>query len=178
MRLPLRYQVGRIRRAGAFSRLGNDRGFALILALGMLVLLSILGVMSLSDSATELGIAGNYRAGSKAFTAADRALEYALIHGPTLSGDSSLNLTDPDKGISADTQVQVDNSGLYSASGENTLTFLAKGAAPPGSGSDATVGSGFQAFYYVIRVEGAYPLSASNPSRCKLKTQFAQIVPE
>jgi hypothetical protein len=56
---------------------GNERGVALILALVMLVLLTILGAMVLDTSSTELKIAGNFRNTQTAFYCADAGLGYA-----------------------------------------------------------------------------------------------------
>jgi Tfp pilus assembly protein PilX len=56
----------------------NEKGIALVLALIMLALLSILGAYALSTSSTELFIAGNYRNTELAFTSADAGAEYGL----------------------------------------------------------------------------------------------------
>ena len=180
----LRRLACRMRVAYSDSRLGSQSGYALILALSMLVLLSIIGAMSLSDSSTELGIAGNYRAGERAFSAADRALAYGLVNGPALlSGSGDINLATIDSGAFAAKVADTANgmkSGLDSETDParaSSLSYLSTGPAPPGSGSDATTTSGFKALYYRIRVVGAYPVGATNPSRSTLESQFAQIVP-
>ena len=56
----------------------DERGFVLILALVMIAILSILGVLALDTSDTELAISGNYRHSQQAFFAAERAVEYAM----------------------------------------------------------------------------------------------------
>jgi Tfp pilus assembly protein PilX len=55
----------------------GQKGFALILTMVMLAILSILGVMVLNTTNTELTITTNYRASSDAFVAAELAMEYA-----------------------------------------------------------------------------------------------------
>ena len=56
---------------------GNERGMALVIALVMLVLLTILGAWALDTSSTDLRIAGNYKANQIAFYAADAGVGYA-----------------------------------------------------------------------------------------------------
>lgn len=59
--------------------LNNESGFALILTMVMLATMSILGVMVLNTTNTELAITGNSRADSDAFVAAELATEYAQV---------------------------------------------------------------------------------------------------
>ncbi len=56
---------------------GNEKGFALILTMSMLSVLSILGVMVLNTTDTELKITSNSRTNSDAVVAAEMAVEYA-----------------------------------------------------------------------------------------------------
>ena len=55
----------------------NERGMALVLALVMLVLLTILGAWAIGTASTDLTIAGNFRNTQNAFYSADAALAYA-----------------------------------------------------------------------------------------------------
>lgn len=66
------------RRPGSFARLSDQRGIALILALGMLVILSLLGALALSVSTTDVQISGNLKNSQNAFFAAESAVEYAM----------------------------------------------------------------------------------------------------
>ncbi|NOQ51881.1 MAG: hypothetical protein GQ578_06670 [Desulfuromonadaceae bacterium] len=59
------------------NRIHNENGFALILTMVMLATLSILGVMVLNSTNTELSITSNSRTRSDAFVAAELATEYA-----------------------------------------------------------------------------------------------------
>ena len=56
---------------------GNQRGFVLILTMVMLAILSILGVMVLNTTDTELNITTNYQMNSDAFRVAELGIEYA-----------------------------------------------------------------------------------------------------
>lgn len=62
---------------GMLQSVNNQKGFALVLALSMLVILSILSVILMSTGTTELGITGNYQSSNQAFYAVERAVEYA-----------------------------------------------------------------------------------------------------
>lgn len=164
------------------SRLGNERGTALVLALVMLALMSILGALSLSTSTTEVGISGNYRSSQQAFYAAERAVEYAMTNEQIFDtiGTGTIDLVadadttnatattsdDHIANIAADTS----NSGL-DESGTNQVTYLTSGALPPGTGSDPTY---FQSRYYIITVTGQGP----NNSAARVETQVARIVPK
>jgi len=56
----------------------SEKGIALVLALVMLALLSILGAYALSTSSTEMFIAGNYRNTELAFSTADAGAEFGV----------------------------------------------------------------------------------------------------
>lgn len=60
------------------KNMNNQKGFALILTMVMLAILSILGVMVLNTTNTELSITSNYRMKSDAFLSADVVTEFAL----------------------------------------------------------------------------------------------------
>lgn len=64
----------------------NERGIALVLALVMLVLLSILGTWALDTTSTDLKIAGNYRNNDIAFYTAEAGLGYAVSQQILTSG--------------------------------------------------------------------------------------------
>ncbi len=59
------------------DRIRSQRGFALVLTLSMLVILSLLGLLVLNATNTDLLITTNYRSSADAFSAAERAVEYA-----------------------------------------------------------------------------------------------------
>jgi hypothetical protein len=68
---------------------GNERGVALILALVMLVILTILGAMVLDTSSTDLKIAGNFKNTQSAFYCADAAVGYVTNANTLMSAFSS-----------------------------------------------------------------------------------------
>jgi hypothetical protein len=59
------------------AKVNNQQGFVLIVTLVMLSILTILGVMALDTTNTELGITTNYRAASDAFVGAETVMEFA-----------------------------------------------------------------------------------------------------
>jgi hypothetical protein len=162
--------------------LGNERGTALVLALVMLALMSILGALALSTSTTEVSISGNYRSSQQAFYAAERAVEYAmtneeifdsigmgsidLVGDADTTGATATSLDDHLANITADTG----NSGLDPA-GVNQVVYLASGNLPPGTGSDPTY---FQARYYIVNVTAQGP----NGTSARVESQVARIVPK
>jgi hypothetical protein len=84
-------------------RINNEKGFVLILCMVMLATLSILGVMVLNTTNTELGITTNARSNSDAMVGAELATEYAIqkvvsdpnsITGPVNLADEDDDLAD------------------------------------------------------------------------------------
>ena len=63
----------------ACKQVNNQDGFVLILTMVMLAILSILGVMVLNSTDTELKITSNSRMNSNSFVASQLALEYSKV---------------------------------------------------------------------------------------------------
>lgn len=150
------------------QRLHNQRGTALALVLIMLALMSILGAMALDTASVEVKVSGNYRAAQEAFYAADRGAAYAQA-----------NLADNFDLSTVKNQIKVPQGGGLDPKKVSGVDHLATRAAPAGSGSDVTTGSGFQARYFGITVHGAYPdQNNPYPARTEVETQVARIVPK
>lgn len=148
----------------------NQRGMALILALVMLTLMSLLGAMALSTSTTEISIAGNYRASQQAFYAAQRAVEYSMTNEHIYDrsvNDFPVSLTGD---YATDIAAGTDNGGL-DGDVTNQVDYLTSGALPPGSGSDPTY---FQSRYYTINATGKGP----HNTRARVESQVSRIVPK
>lgn len=156
-------------RCKGLAPLQNEGGFALILALCMLAILSILGALALSTSTTEIGISGNYRSAQNAFYAAERAIEYAMGNAVIVFNNDSTDL----------------NAGTHPAALTVGQTKLLPGA----TNSVVNLGMGdlpakmagkystdFGANYYVITVTGAQVDSADQPrAQVRIETQRARI---
>ena len=157
----------RLRHNSFTKPLRNADGFALILAISMLAIMSILGVMALNTADTETGISGNYRTAHTAFVSAERALAYASFNGDILdnlsAGSYDLNADDDD--------IEVGTGWGLDTDVANTIDFQMAGGLPPGSGSDPTY---FEARYYIINVTGVGP----NNSRARIESQIGRIVPK
>ena len=154
--------------------LKNSNGIALILAISMLAILSILGVMALNTADTETAISGNYRTSHMAFVTAERALAYASTNSQILDGLSGgiYNLNDDDYSDTAN--IEAGTGWGLDDTVNNTVEFQMAGGLPPGSGSDPTY---FEARYYVINVSGA-DMTGTNNSKARIESQIGRIVPK
>jgi Tfp pilus assembly protein PilX len=147
-----------IRTGGAV--VADQRGVALVLSLVMLVVLSLLGILALNTSDTELSISGNQRAAVEAFYSADRAVEYVM-------GSSTIrqNIDTGSVALTGDhaTRIAVGalSSGLKS-SATNRATYVGTYDLPKGSGFQANVGEdqSVTGRYYAVEVTGAGPRGA------------------
>ncbi len=137
--------------SAAILAVRNERGVAMIVALVMLVLLSILGAFALSTSSSDLFIAGNYRNAQDAFYSADAALEYAEMN-PNIYSAIVPNTTNnwPSSG-------GYNNIPVGSTQAQARVEWLTYGPLPMNMATDQDVGSGsnFQGAYYVVQVIGA-----------------------
>lgn len=62
--------------AAVTALVNNERGVAIIVVMGMLLLLTILGTTMLASSTSDLKIAGNYRNSQETFYSAEAALNF------------------------------------------------------------------------------------------------------
>lgn len=154
-----------------YKPLSNQRGIALVLALSMLTIMSILGAMALSTSTVEVGLSGNYRTSQLAFYSAQRATEYAMTNGAIFAtigtGSIDLNSGDHPTYIRGGT---TESLGLKTGV-DNSISHQLTGALPPDTGSDPTY---FEARYYLIDVTGEGP----NNSVAHVESQIGRIVPK
>jgi len=150
-----------------FSAVGNERGIALILALIMLAIMSLLGALAMTTTDSELAITTNVRAANDAFLAADRASEFAMSNGAVISavGSGSLDLD-------AYASDLVSGKGRLDTDEDNTITFLSAGALPIGVEYDPTY---FEGRSYSIDVHGAVE---GHPAISRIQTQFVRVFPK
>ncbi len=158
--------------------LRNERGVALIVALVMLVVLTILGTWVLSTSSVELQISGNYRTASEAFYAAAAAVDYAEtnagIYSAIVLDSASASRVWPLAG--AGNGAYPNNNAVpqmpAGSSADVRVEYVARGPLPPGSGYDADVAAGYEALYFAVRTTGW----GRNNSRSDIEAQVARIV--
>lgn len=175
----------------ATKTLGNQRGMALIVTLGIMAVLSILGALLLNTTTTEIKISRNYRDAQQAMYVAERAIEYAYERATTTTGEVDLiNGLDSSGNPHIDNiEIDIDGDGTVDAGLEanpafgsaghdpdkNRLRFVGVGPPPIGSGSDA---SKFKANYYIVRATGVYPLAVANPARSTIIAEAGRVVPK
>jgi hypothetical protein len=123
---------------------GDERGFALVLAIAMLAILSLLGLTVLLSSDTEMKVTGNYQVAKQTFWVADRAVEYATSRGILMALDGSTLdlLTGGHKEL-----IEAGGGGVLTA---GTVTDLGPGTLPTKI-ADA-YGSDFGVNYYQVSV--------------------------
>ncbi len=149
----------------AMNSIRNEKGVALVMAMVMLVLMSILGALAISTSTTEIGISGNYKNSQVAFYTADAAIERAQTDSSIYSSIVPGSVESWPSGSGANTW----NIGSNTASVR--VEYLTSGALPPGSGSDP---ESFQAYYFLATVTAAGP----NNSEYSAEAQMARVVPK
>ncbi len=151
--------------------LGNERGMVLILAIVMLMLLTILGILSISTSTSELHIAGNDRNNNTAFYTADAANDYGQINDSIYTALTGTATSWPQTGTGNGTNQDYNSVTVGYQKADVKVQFISRGQLPPGSGDDPEL---FQAFYYVVSVSGAGP----NNTKVQLESQVARIAPK
>ncbi len=158
------------------QRWHDERGMALIVAIVLLAVMSLMGATLMSLSTSEIQLTSNYRDSRQAFYAADRATEYAIKAAATSSSDVDL-YNDTDSGGTLHRSYIKDGKSGLDPSGDNLVSYIGTGTPPVGIGSDATT---FKALNYAISTVGIYPDTPghSNPSRAVVSVMVAKIVPK
>jgi Tfp pilus assembly protein PilX len=151
----------------------NERGVALILAMVMLVLLTLLGAWALDTSSTDLKIAGNARTTQNAFYNADAALAY-YTNTAKLTDAYVTTFQTNSTATSIQTMTNLNSSG----SGTTTVNikYLGSGPLPAGSVYDADMDANgnpkFHGLYFAVLSEG----TALNNADAKVESGVVQVV--
>lgn len=154
--------------SGCFQRrLKDERGMALVLAIAMLLILTILGAVSWNASNRQIGSAGELQSNYQAFFAAQRGIEYALNRDVLMSMSGSVDLATNDHKpiIDAGNSVAVGRGEIQAGEivdagpGEVPLRLRAR------------YGSDFGANYYFISVEARGPRGATE----EVETQVVRL---
>lgn len=153
----------------------NERGIALVIAISLLAVMSILGAMLITASTSEIKLSGNYRNNREAFYAAERGLAYAMQE--ITDNDFTVNNTTID--LSADAAaidaVRIGNAGMSTTPGASTVTFIGTTDPPAEFRSDA---SSFETRNFIVTTSGVAPLNATNPSRIVVSAHVSRLVPK
>jgi len=146
----------------ASSRSG-EKGMALILAIALLGILSILGAVVMEVSTRDLGQSATFMPARQAFYTADRAVEYAMNRDIiiSLSPGETVNLMNDDA-ISPGTLthkqiIEADATGTLNS---GSITDLGVNELPPSVA--AMYGSEFGANFYHVEVKTSAPANAQS----------------
>ena len=144
----------------------NEQGYALMVSLLILVVLSFLGLSSTNTTSLELQIAGGDKKHHVAFYTAEAGKSYVVERTDLYHGD---NIT---VGGSLDYPNTADSSELYSLALQQTFNGNVEysGASAPPRGSGYEVGK-FRAHRYQISSNGNGPGSA----RSRIQAGFYRI---
>ena len=149
----------------------NERGMALVLALVMLALLTILGVWAIGTASTDLKIAGNFRNTQDAFYAADAALAYAT-NPDTLTTAYLYTVATGSTAVWS----QVLSIGAVTANIK--VNYLGSGPLPAGSIYDDEVDVNgnprFHGLYFAVNTE----VNAANNAVVAVEAAVVQVVEE
>jgi Tfp pilus assembly protein PilX len=142
---------------------------ALVIALVMLVLLTILGAWVLNSASTDIHISGNYRNNQQAFYVGDAAINY-LTNANTLSAaytamtGTNYSYTPPPLPMSVVSQAT------------GTVEFLRSGPLPLGSAYDSNVDYNgnpqFHGLYFNIQSSG----TGMNNAQAVIEAGVVQVV--
>jgi len=146
----------------SFKNIKNQNGAVLITALIMLVILTMLGLSSMTTTIMEERMAANSQEINRAFQAASSGLELVFSDEEAFNTSNTKDLdgTVNDNYFKTDTSVGGDPSDTYaySASTEYNAVFLQQVSAPRGSGWDST----FAFYYFDLSASGSTNSGASS----------------
>ncbi|APG25384.1 hypothetical protein A7E75_10405 [Syntrophotalea acetylenica] len=169
--------------------LGSERGFALVLTMSMLIILSILGILVLSATNTDLAITTNYRSSADAFVAAERAVEYASspdilfetddTHLALVQEGTDDFVTDTDETVAgatvadrfADLQDTATGTELVKSDDEDINVVKNLGPSDLPAALRSKFGDEFAGNFYRINIEA----QARNDSRSRIETSKVRI---
>ena len=149
--------------------LSNQSGAALVIALVMIIVLTLIGLASTFTSTFEIKLSGNKRGSTDAFYSADSGVQVVLARIenfdlPSKYTDNKYNpFSDPANSNPTKAQVVIEHNAVQ------------KGA-PRGSGFGATGSLGFE--HYLIESTGMDQIEA-NPLKpsCTIEEKVVRLVP-
>jgi hypothetical protein len=166
--------------------LRNESGAALVVALLMIVILSLIGLASSSTSTFEIKLSGNKRGATDAFYTADGGSQSVLANLVNFSTAYYTNVPDV-SGL----PVELQNEGVvskqtspslsspagisYAKAPQVTIYYTNLGAPPKGLGFSAI---NFEFNYYIIDSTGKDQLDTSaNRSNCEIREKVVRLIP-
>ena len=168
--------------------LNDQSGFALVIALMMMAVLTLLGIAAMSSSTVEITLSGNKRGATNALYIADTSTQSALASTDNFAFDdgTKYKTADPSK-LSADLKDEpIDKSystpsfplpsGVtFKVNPQVTIYHLTQKDAPRGAGFSA-INFGFE--HLLIDSVGKDQLqTTSNGSTCHIRERIVSIMP-
>jgi Tfp pilus assembly protein PilX len=152
------------------SILKSESGAALVIALIMMIVLTLIGLASIFSSTFEMKLAGRKKGSTNAFYAADSGIDILKVNIQNFSPNNPNPypaFTDP---------VNIDINPTLAAQVDADITYnAAQIGAPRGSGISATY---FEFEYFVIASTGRDQTNVDPvPSRCTLEEKVVRVVP-
>lgn len=126
---------------------GNERGAALVTALFLMLILTLLGITGIVTATLELQMAGNAQYQERAFEAAEHAIEQAMV-SPDLS--TANTLTDPGVPLCAGSCETPGTGDSY----DYEVYYDTSAGGTPVVGGGYSLGSGLEAYHFVVESEG------------------------
>ncbi len=140
----------------------KDGGSALLIAMIMLVVLTVIGAATMNIATTEVMISGNYRTMKEAFYNAEGPIEYAIKQpviyetiGYTIGGSTAIPL-----GVDNITSAAL-NKNIFTTVKAGNVKLVREGLVPNTSGYDAKNSAG-KALYYLVDVTASGPANAES----------------
>lgn len=166
--LPMAPKIDVTRRAK--RPVGNEHGAALIMAIIMLVILSVLGSVVLMSSDSEMKVTGNYQVAKQTFWVADRAVEYATSRDMLMSmgAGAVVNLVTADAGVHK-TRIEAAGGGILT---EGSIRDRGVGGMP--TALAGAYGSDFGANYYQVSTTAQQTSDANSPA-VRIDTTIVRI---
>lgn len=123
------------------SLLMEEKGSALLIAMIMLVVLTVIGAATMNTSTTEVIISGNYRTMKEAFYNAEGPVEYAIVQTDIYSATNNIIGATVAIPLAADNvaSVPLGNKNIFSNVTAGSVTLSREMNAPSGSGSSSRV---------------------------------------
>jgi Tfp pilus assembly protein PilX len=156
-----------LKRSGIFLK--DQRGVALVIALFMIIVLSLIGLASVSGSVFEIKLSGNKRGVTNAFYAADSGTQVAA------SNLASFDLSKYD--AANQYKYSQDASNINPTKADIVITHdTMRSGAPRGSGMGATGSIGFM--YFLVESTGQDQVESNFlKSNCTVEQEVMRIIP-
>lgn len=146
----------------------KERGSALLIAMIMLVVLTVIGAATMNTSTTEVIISGNYRTMKECFYNTERVVEYAIVQPDIYAATNNIIGTLVSVPLAADNvpSVPLGNKNIFSNVTAGSVTLAREMNAFDGSSGRVNV--------FRIDVTGSGPANAE----CHQVLEYTILKPE